>query len=91
MKENRLNEWFGRNAGRHFVSLSCVQQRPDGDESVIVFSGFIAEIQGEWVYVTAGHILRMSPPLIMDEMYAAMGLDIIEESISEVEREFGYA
>jgi 4-aminobutyrate aminotransferase/4-aminobutyrate aminotransferase/(S)-3-amino-2-methylpropionate transaminase len=32
----------------------------------------------------------MSPPLIMDEKYAAMGLDMIEESISEVEKEFGY-
>src|SRR5690606_25568173 len=42
-------------------------------------------------WIPAGHILRMSPPLIMDETYAAMGLDIIEESISEVEREFGYA
>lgn len=40
------------------MSLSCVQQRSDGDERVIVFSGFIADIQGEWVYVTAGHILR---------------------------------
>jgi len=41
-------------------------------------------------WIPAGHILRMSPPLIMDEKYAAMGLDIIEESIAEVEKEFGY-
>jgi 4-aminobutyrate aminotransferase-like enzyme len=41
-------------------------------------------------WIPAGHILRMSPPLIMDEKYAAMGMDIIEESISEVEKEFGY-
>jgi len=41
-------------------------------------------------WIPAGHILRMSPPLIMDEEYAAMGMDLIEESISEVEREFGY-
>lgn len=41
-------------------------------------------------WIPAGHILRMSPPLIMDEHYAAMGLDIIDESISEVEREYGY-
>ncbi len=41
-------------------------------------------------WIPAGHILRMSPPLIMDEKYAAMGLDIIEKSISEVEKEFGY-
>ena len=41
-------------------------------------------------WIPAGHILRMSPPLIMSEKYAAMGLDMIEESISEVEREHGY-
>jgi 4-aminobutyrate aminotransferase-like enzyme len=41
-------------------------------------------------WIPAGHILRMSPPLIMDEKYADMGLDMIEESISEVEKEFGY-
>lgn len=41
-------------------------------------------------WIPAGHILRMSPPLIMDDRYAMMGLDIIEEAISEVEKEFGY-
>ncbi len=41
-------------------------------------------------WIPAGHILRMSPPLIMDEGYAAMGMDLIEESIGEVEKEFGY-
>ncbi|MDD4143442.1 MAG: aspartate aminotransferase family protein [Prolixibacteraceae bacterium] len=41
-------------------------------------------------WIPAGHILRMSPPLIMDEKYANMGMDFIEESISEVEKEFGY-
>ncbi len=41
-------------------------------------------------WVPAGHILRMSPPLIMDEKYAGIGMDIIEESVAEVEKEFGY-
>ncbi len=41
-------------------------------------------------WIPAGHILRMSPPLIMDEKYADLGLDMIEEAISEVEKEFGY-
>jgi 4-aminobutyrate aminotransferase-like enzyme len=41
-------------------------------------------------WIPAGHILRMSPPLIMDEHYASLGMDIIEDSISEVEHEFGY-
>jgi 4-aminobutyrate aminotransferase-like enzyme len=42
-------------------------------------------------WIPAGHILRMSPPLIMDEKYALMGMDIIEEAILEVEREYGYS
>ena len=42
-------------------------------------------------WIPAGHILRMSPPLIMDEKYAEMGLSMIEEAIGEVENEFGYA
>lgn len=41
-------------------------------------------------WVPAGHILRMSPPLIMDERFASLGMDIIEESIAEVEKEYGY-
>lgn len=41
-------------------------------------------------WIPAGHILRMSPPLIIDETYAMLGMDLIEESIAEVEREFGY-
>ena len=41
-------------------------------------------------WIPAGHILRMSPPLIMDEKYAMMGLDMIEESIAEVESQYGY-
>jgi len=41
-------------------------------------------------WIPAGHILRMSPPIIMDEHYANLGLDMIEEAIDEVERQFGY-
>ena len=41
-------------------------------------------------WIPAGHILRMSPPLIMDEKFADLGLDMIEESIAEVEKEYGY-
>jgi hypothetical protein len=32
----------------------------------------------------------MSPLLIMNENYASQGMDIIEEAITEVEKEFGY-
>jgi len=38
-------------------------------------------------WVPAGHILRLSPPIVMDEEIAAKALAIIEEAISETERE----
>ncbi len=41
-------------------------------------------------WIPAGHILRMSPPIIMDEHYAEIGLQMIEEAIGEVEKEYGY-
>ncbi len=41
-------------------------------------------------WVPAWHILRMSPPIVMQEEIALKGLDIIEEAIDEVEREMGY-
>lgn len=45
---------------RHFVTLSCVQRPPGGaPERVNVFSGFVVDIEGEWFYVTAGHIFTL--------------------------------
>jgi 4-aminobutyrate aminotransferase-like enzyme len=41
-------------------------------------------------WIPAGHILRMSPPIIMPEEVAQRGMDIIEESIAEVEKQLGY-
>jgi 4-aminobutyrate aminotransferase-like enzyme len=38
-------------------------------------------------WIPAGHILRMSPPIIMHEAAAAKGMDIIDEAIGETERE----
>ncbi|HCE42942.1 MAG TPA: hypothetical protein DET40_05295 [Lentisphaeria bacterium] len=38
-------------------------------------------------WIPAGHILRMSPPIIMPEEIAIKGMDIIEESIAETEKE----
>lgn len=40
-------------------------------------------------WIPAWHILRMSPPIIMEFEVAAKALDIIEESIDEVEKELG--
>jgi len=42
-------------------------------------------------WIPAGHILRLSPPIIMDEEVAGKGMDILDEAIGEVERELGYA
>ena len=42
-------------------------------------------------WIPAGHILRMSPPIVMDEKTLLKGLDIIEEAIGEVEKAHGYA
>jgi 4-aminobutyrate aminotransferase/4-aminobutyrate aminotransferase/(S)-3-amino-2-methylpropionate transaminase len=41
-------------------------------------------------WIPARHILRLSPPLIMPEEVASKALDLIEESIYEVEKEYGY-
>jgi 4-aminobutyrate aminotransferase-like enzyme len=38
-------------------------------------------------WIPAGHILRMSPPIVMPDDVAHKAMDIIEESISEVEKE----
>jgi 4-aminobutyrate aminotransferase-like enzyme len=41
-------------------------------------------------WIPAGHILRMSPPIVMDVDVAAKCMDIIEEAIGETERKLGY-
>ena len=40
-------------------------------------------------WIPAGHILRMSPPIVMDEDTLLKGLDIIDEAIGETEKELG--
>lgn len=41
-------------------------------------------------WIPAGHILRMSPPIVMDEKALLKGLDLIDEAIGEAESELGY-
>jgi 4-aminobutyrate aminotransferase-like enzyme len=41
-------------------------------------------------WIPAGHILRMSPPLIIPPEIAKKGMDILDEAVYEVEREIGY-
>lgn len=52
-----LTEDFRRTVGRHFVTLSCLQTVGQ-EERCLVFSGFVVQVCGFWMYVTAGHILR---------------------------------
>ncbi len=42
-------------------------------------------------WIPAGHILRMSPPVVMEDKMLLKGLDMIDEAIGETERELGYA
>jgi 4-aminobutyrate aminotransferase-like enzyme len=42
-------------------------------------------------WIPAGHILRMSPPIVMDEATLLKGLDLIEEAIGETAQELGHA
>ncbi|MCF7837165.1 MAG: aspartate aminotransferase family protein [Candidatus Marinimicrobia bacterium] len=42
-------------------------------------------------WIPAGHILRMSPPVVMEEDVLLKGLEIIDEAIGETARELGYA
>ncbi|MCF7817393.1 MAG: aspartate aminotransferase family protein [Kiritimatiellales bacterium] len=42
-------------------------------------------------WIPAGHILRMSPPVVMDDATLLKGLDMIDEAIGETERELGFA
>ena len=41
-------------------------------------------------WATAGHILRITPPIVMSKELMAKGLDIIDEAIGDAERHFGY-
>jgi 4-aminobutyrate aminotransferase-like enzyme len=41
-------------------------------------------------WIPAGHILRMSPPIVMDEDTLLKGMDLIDEAIGETAKELGY-
>jgi len=42
-------------------------------------------------WIPAGHILRMSPPVVMEDEVLLKGLDMIDEAIGQTEKELGYA
>jgi 4-aminobutyrate aminotransferase-like enzyme len=41
-------------------------------------------------WIPAGHILRMSPAVIMEDEVLLKGLEMIDEAIGETEKELGY-
>ncbi len=51
---------------------------------------YVKAFQKGLAWIPAGHILRMSPPLVMNEQELMRGLDIIDEAIGETERELQY-
>lgn len=51
---------------------------------------YVKAFQKGLAWIPAGHILRMSPPIVMGLDVAAKCMDIIDESIGEVEKHFGY-
>lgn len=45
--------------GKHFITLSCHQHLLEQSQpKILVFSGFVVDILGEWFCVTAGHIIQ---------------------------------
>jgi len=52
---------------------------------------YVKAFQKGLAWIPAGHILRMSPPIIMNEDELLKGLDIIDEAIGETARELGCA
>ena len=62
-------------------------KEPFGEAGRIVYQKAFAK---GLAWIPAGHILRMSPPIIMPEDVAAKGMDMIEEAIAETAKELGY-
>lgn len=53
-----LTESLYRSVRQHFVSLSCLQHAPGASKpKLLIFSGFLVDVDDVWFYVTAGHIL----------------------------------
>jgi len=51
---------------------------------------YVKAFQKGLAWIPAGHILRMSPPIVMSLEVAAKCMDIIDEAIGEVEKQLGY-
>jgi 4-aminobutyrate aminotransferase-like enzyme len=62
-------------------------KEPFNEAGVFVYKNAFAK---GLAWIPAGHILRMSPPIVMDLDVAARCMDIIDEAIGEAEKNFGY-
>jgi len=74
-----------------FMGVELVKDRttkePFDEAGALVYQ---KAFQKGLAWIPAGHILRMSPPLIMDEEIAGKAMDIIDEVIGDAEKELGY-
>ncbi|MBM3501614.1 MAG: aspartate aminotransferase family protein, partial [Armatimonadetes bacterium] len=59
-------------------------KEPADEEGHLVYQKAFAK---GLAWIPAGNVLRMSPPIIMDDDVALKGMDLIEEAIGEVEAE----
>jgi len=62
-------------------------KEPFNEAGVMVYQ---KAFQKGLAWIPAGHILRMSPPIVMDLDTAAKCMDIIDEAIGETEEHFGH-
>jgi 4-aminobutyrate aminotransferase-like enzyme len=81
-----IGEVRGRGA---LLAIELVKD-PTTKEPFVEAGNFVyqAAFRRGLAWATAGHILRITPPIVMSFELMAKGLDIIEESIDEAERHF---
>ena len=58
MSERTYSDEFLAAAIHHFVAMAFVTTMPNGEVLPEMRSCFVAEIEGEWLLVTAGHVIR---------------------------------
>ena len=69
------------------VVKDCETKEPFAEAGTMIYQ---KAFEKGLAWVPSGHILRMSPPMILDDEAALKGLDIIEEAVRETEKHFGY-
>lgn len=95
--EKRLNKLLDHPIVGHVRSKGCLMgvelvrdkstKEPLAEAGKMVYQKAFAK---GLAWIPAGHILRMSPPIVMDLDTAGRAMDIIEEAIAETEKELGF-